>query len=61
MRSQVLLKSFLSFMFNFLEDIIYLLARVAPKDKACFGISKVLLKNTFEECIPKSQRGFPLI
>ena len=27
------------FMFNFLEDIIYLSARLAPKDKARFQIS----------------------
>ena len=48
MRSQFLLinKSFLSFMFNFLEDIIYLSARVAPKDKACFEICKVLVDNS---------------
>ena len=47
MRSQFLLESFLPFMFNFLEEIIYPSARVASKDKACFEICKVLLENSF--------------
>ena len=46
------------FMFNFWEDIIYLLFRVASQDKACFEIFNVLFKCRFWRVCCKKPESF---
>jgi len=59
-RSQFLLKSFLSFMFNFLEDIIYLSAREAPNIRRVLKFvrfsSIIALEEFVDLCSKKPER-----
>ena len=60
MRSQFLLKSFLSFMFNFLEDIIYLSAweplKIRRVLKSVRFFSIIALEEFFDLCSKKPER-----